>query len=86
MEKTPLELAQVAFTEWLVLVDGLLETAQLKHDEALGALRNGDTKAFGDALGVSIGHIDKARSEIKAGLEGGGLMRSNGVMNEPKAD
>jgi hypothetical protein len=71
MQKTHLELAQSAFTDWLVLVDGLLETAQLKHEEALGAARNGDVKAFGDAIGIAMGHVDKARAEIKAGLEAG---------------
>lgn len=71
MEKTPLEIAQTAFAEWLVMVDGLLEDAQLHYEEACGAGRRGDTKAFGTALGKMVGQFDKARAEIKAGLEAG---------------
>lgn len=70
-KQTPLQIAQVAFADWLGILDGLLETAQLKNDEALGAARNGDQKAFGTALGVSMKHVDDARAEIRAGLRRG---------------
>lgn len=71
MKKTHLELAQIAFVEWLGVVDDLLETAQLQFEEGLGAGRNGDLNAFSAAIGIAMGHVEKARTEIKTGLEAG---------------
>lgn len=66
-----LKIAQQCFENWIRLLDGLLETAQIHYEEALGAGRLGDREAFGAAIGRAAAQVDRARAEIKAGLEVG---------------
>jgi hypothetical protein len=74
--KTPLQIAQAAFVEWLDELDGVLLESQREHANGLASLKVGDTKAFGDALGRMAGHVDIAREMISTGMESG--------FNEPK--
>lgn len=70
-DKTPLQMAQAAFVEWLNELEGVLIYAQREHEAALQSLKAGDVNAFATALGKMAGEVDKAREMISTGREAG---------------
>lgn len=71
MTKTPLELAQTAFSKWLEGQDGLLHEAELAFEEFSGLGQLGDMQGAGAALARAESLVKQVRAEIKAGLEAG---------------
>lgn len=69
--KTPLELAQSAFTEWLTLLADLLHEAEISFEEFQGSTRIHDTANCGVALARAERAVKQAKAEIAAGLKAG---------------
>ena len=68
MEKTPLELAQEAFAEWLQLIDGILYDSELSFEEFTGHGQRRELKEAGEALARAEGSVRRARAVLAAGL------------------
>jgi cell division septum initiation protein DivIVA len=68
-EKTPLQLAQEAFAEWLHLIDGMLEDAELSFEEFVGHGQRRELQEAGEALARAEDWVHRAREVLRVELE-----------------
>jgi len=71
MEKTPLEIAQQAFIDWLQLVDDVLADAMLSFEEFTGHGLRHELHEAGRSLARAEYSLRSARIILAAGMEQG---------------
>ena len=86
MEKTPLEIAQQAFVDWLQLVDDILADAVISFEEFTGHGLRQDLHEAGRSLARAEYSIRSARVILAAGIEQGRPESSPESELEPGAD
>ena len=85
MEKTPLEIAQQAFIDWLQLVDDVLADAVISFEEFTGHGLRHDLHEAGRSLARAEYSVRSARVILAAGIEQGHPESSSEAEPEPEA-